>query len=155
MGGMIRNGAASRRLAAGPHLRATTAPLSPAVAIFAGLAESAEREPAIPLVDRARAIYAARRQRDAMLGAASAFFHDPAWDIMLDLFIQTEDQQIVSVSSACVGACVAHTTALRCLKAMERKGVVSFRHDPFDKRRRFVSLTVETHRRIASWLAEV
>ncbi|HSI17684.1 MAG TPA: winged helix DNA-binding protein [Sphingomonas sp.] len=62
---------------------------------------------------------------------------------------------MVSVSSACVGACVAHTTALRCLKAMERKGVVSFRHDPFDKRRRFVSLTVETHRRIASWLAEV
>jgi hypothetical protein len=155
MGGMIRNGAATRRLAAGPHLRATTAPLPSEMAVYAGLNEGTGRASDVPLVDRARAIYAARRRRDAMLGTASQFFHDPAWDIMLDLFIQTEDQQIVSVSSACVGACVAHTTALRCLKAMERKGVVSFRHDPFDKRRRFVSLTVETHRRIVSWLAEV
>ena len=155
MGGMIRNGAATRRLAAGPHLRATTAPLPSEMAVFAGLNEGTGRASDVPLADRARAIYAGRRRRDAMLGTAGQFFHDPAWDIMLDLFIQAEEQQIVSVSSACVGACVAHTTALRCLKAMERKGVVSFRRDPFDKRRRFVGLTLETHRRMASWLAEV
>ena len=155
MGSMTRPGMEPRRSAAGPRLRATTAPLPAEIAVFAGLAETAGRASGLSLVDRARAIYAARRRRDAMLGAAAQFFHDPAWDIMLDLFIQAEDQQIVSVSSACVGACVAHTTALRCLKAMERKGVVSFRRDPFDKRRRFVGLTVETHRRMASWLAEV
>jgi len=154
MGGMIRPGAVGRRPAAGPQLRATAAPRPPEMAVFAGLVEIAGRAD-VPLVDRARALYAARRRRDAMLGAATAFFHDPAWDILLDLFIHAEDQQIVSVSSACVGACVAHTTALRCLKAMERKGVVSFRRDPFDKRRRFVGLTVETHRRMAGWLAEI
>ena len=151
----MRPGTAARSLAAAPHLRATTAPLPPEIAVFAGLAEAPGRASDQPLVDRARAIYAARRRRDAMLGAAGEFFHDPAWDIMLDLFIQAEDHQIVSVSSACVGACVAHTTALRCLKAMERKGVVSFRRDPFDKRRRFVGLTVEAHRHMARWLAEV
>lgn len=155
MGSMMRPGTAARHLPAGPRLRATTAPLPAEMAVFAGLAEAAGRASDLSLADRARAIYAARRQRDATFGAASAFFHDPAWDIMLDLFIQAEEQQIVSVSSACVGACVAHTTALRCLKAMERKGVVSFRSDPFDKRRRFVGLTVETHRRMADWLAEV
>jgi len=154
MGGMIRPGAIGRRLATGPHLRAT-ATMAPEIALFAGLVEAAGRASDVPLVDRARALYAARRRRDEMLGAASEFFHDPAWDILLDLFIHAEDHQIVSVSSACVGACVAHTTALRCLKAMERKGVVSFRRDPFDKRRRFVGLTVETHRRMAGWLAEM
>ena len=144
-----------RRIGAGPHLRASTTPLPPEIAVFAGLAESGGHVSEVPLIDRARAIYTARRRRDAMLGAASQFFHDPAWDIMLDLFIQGEDHQIVSVSSACVGACVAHTTALRCLKAMERKGVVSFRRDPFDKRRCFVSLTGDTHRRMAGWLTEM
>lgn len=150
----MRAGTSSHRRAASPHLRATTAPLPPDIGVFAGLAEAGERRSDVPLVDRARAIYTARRRRDAMLGTAGQFFHDPAWDIMLDLFIQGEDHQIVSVSSACVGACVAHTTALRCLKAMERKGVVSFRRDPFDKRRCFVSLTVDMHRRMAGWLAE-
>jgi len=150
----MRAGTSSHRRATGPHLRSTTAPLPPDIGVIAGRAEIGEGRSDVPLVDRARAIYTARRRRDAMLGAAGQFFHDPAWDIMLDLFIQGEDHQIVSVSSACVGACVAHTTALRCLKAMERKGVVSFRRDPFDKRRCFVSLTVDTHRRMATWLAE-
>lgn len=154
MGGMTRTGTATPRRATTPHLRSTTAPLPSEIAVFAGMAEAAVRASDIPLVERARAIYTARRRRDAMLGMAGQFFHDPAWDIMLDLFIQGEDHQIVSVSSACVGACVAHTTALRCLKAMERKGVVSFRRDPFDKRRCFVSLTVDAHRRMAGWLAE-
>lgn len=155
MGGMTRPGTAGRRLAERPHLRSTTASLWGESALFTGLTEITGRAADVPLADRARAVYAARRRRDAMLGAATSFFHDPAWDILLDLFIQAEDQQIVSVSSACVGACVAHTTALRCLKAMERKGVVSFRRDPFDKRRHFVSLTVETHRRMTCWLAEM
>lgn len=155
MGGMTRRGTASRRIAGGPHLRSTTAPISAESALFIGLAEIAGHASDVPLADRARAVYASRRRRDAMLGAATALFHDPAWDILLDLFIQAEDHQIVSVSSACVGACVAHTTALRCLKAMERKGIVSFRCDPFDKRRHFVGLTVETHRRMAGWLAEM
>jgi len=154
MGSMIRPGSVVRRLAT-PHLRATTAPLPSEHTVFAVMPETVESMAELPLVDRARSIYAARRRRDTMLGAASTLFHDPAWDILLDLFIQAEDQQIVSLSSACVGACVAHTTALRCLKAMERKGVVTFRRDPFDKRRRFVGLTVETHRRMANWLAGV
>jgi hypothetical protein len=153
MGSMIRPGTAARRPAAGPHLRATTAPMPSERAVFAAMPEAVESVSDLSLVDRARSIYAARRRRDAMLGAASMLFHDPAWDILLDLFIQAEDRQIVSLSSACVGACVAHTTALRCLKAMERKGVVSFCRDPFDKRRRFVGLTVDTHRLMANWLA--
>lgn len=155
MGGMMRPGTAGRRGVERTHLRSTTAPISAQSALFIGLAEIAGHASDMSLADRARAVYAARRRRDAMLGTAAALFHDPAWDILLDLFIQAEDHQIVSVSSACVGACVAHTTALRCLKAMERKGIVSFRRDPFDKRRHFVGLTVETHRRMASWLAEM
>src|SRR4051812_17841824 len=122
MGGMTRTGTAPHRRATTPHLRSTTAPLPSEIAVFAGMPEAAVRASDVPPVERARAIYTARRRREAMLGMAADFFHDPAWDIMLDLFIQGEDHQIVSVSSACVGACVAHTTALRCLKAMERKG---------------------------------
>lgn len=154
MGGVIRSDGLGRSAAATARLRAMTAPMSHEMPIFAGLGDAIGR-PDLSLADRARAVYAARRYRDATLGPASAFFHDPAWDILLDLFIQGEEHHAVSVSSACVGACVAHSTALRCLKAMERKGVVSFRRDPFDKRRCFVGLTVDTHRRMTDWLAGV
>jgi len=152
MRGVMHPAGASHRGDAAARLHAAGAPAGEATP-FSGLAGLIGEAADVPLVERARALYAARRRRDALLGAAVRFFHDPAWDIMLDLFIRSEDHQIVSISSACVGACVAHTTALRHLKAMERKGVINFRHDPFDRRRRFVALSADTHRRMVDWLA--
>jgi hypothetical protein len=154
MGGMIRPGMTPRSATATLHLRATTAPLPDEGAVFVDPSATDGAPDRLALAERARAIYEARRRRDAMLGAARTLFHDPAWDILLDLFVQGEEHQLVSVSSACVGSGAPHSTALRCLKAMEREGAVAFQRDPFDKRRRFVALSLDMHQRMIAWLAE-
>ncbi|MEG3146608.1 MarR family transcriptional regulator [Sphingomonas sp. RT2P30] len=154
MGGMIIPDMLQRRDTAKLHLRATTAPLPDGSMVFADVATRGDAAAGAAPGERARAIYEARRRRDTMLGNAGPLFHDPAWDIMLDLFVRGEQQEVVSVSSACVASCAPHSTALRCLKAMERKGLVAFERDPFDKRRRFVALNRDMRDRMADWLAE-
>ncbi len=155
MGGMIRPDIVPRRDVAAPHLRATTAPLPDGSMVFADLAAIGDATADMAQGDRARAIYEARRRRDAMLDPTASLFHDPAWDIMLDLFARGERQELVSVSSACVASCAPHSTALRCLKAMGRKGLIVFEADPFDKRRHFVALSRDAHDRMIDWLAEL
>lgn len=154
MGGMIRPDMLSRPDAAKLHLRATTAPLPDGTMAFTDLAAIGDATGREAQGERARAIYDARRRRDAMLDPMSTLFHDPAWDIMLDLFARGERRELVSVSSACVASCAPHSTALRCLKAMARKGVIVFERDPFDKRRHFVALSRDMHDRMTDWLAE-
>lgn len=89
----------------------------------------------------AQRIYAMRRKRDRVLNDFADLFHDPVWDVVLDLFVAAKLQSQISVSSACIAASVPSTTALRMLAILEKRGVVATQPDPFDKRRRFVSLT--------------
>ena len=42
-------------------------------------------------LEKARALYHQRRDRDAAFGRFSAVFSEPAWDILLDLFIAHEE----------------------------------------------------------------
>lgn len=152
MGGMIRSGMATVR--GESRLRAAAAPLPVESTVFADR-PARDATPDLTVAERARAIYHARRRRDAMLGTARALFHDPAWDILLDLFVHGEEHQLVSVSSACVASTAPLSTALRCLKAMEREGLIVFQRDPFDKRRRFVALSRQMHHHLADWLTDI
>lgn len=68
-------------------------------------------------------------------------FADPAWDMLLEIFISDLMQQKMPVSSACVSARVPSTTGLRWLKVLENRGLVHRIADPSDRRRVFVSLT--------------
>lgn len=90
---------------------------------------------------RARTIYAARRRRDRAFGEYANLLSDPVWDIMLDLFIAHYDTRPVSVTSACIAACVAPTTGLRWLASLEGRGLIERKPDALDKRRQFVSLS--------------
>jgi len=47
----------------------------------------------------------------------------------------------VSVSSLCIAAAVAPTTALRWIARLTEAGLFERRPDPFDRRRAFMSLT--------------
>jgi len=68
---------------------------------------------------------------------------DPAWDILLDLYAAEEEGLHISVSSACVAAAVPSTTALRWLRILCERGLITRRADSFDGRRVFVSLSEE------------
>lgn len=98
-----------------------------------------------------RQIVRARRLRDRYVG--SGLFEDPAWDMMLDLYAAHLERAHVSVSSLCIAAAVAPTTALRWIARLTEAGLFERRPDPFDRRRAFMSLTergLDAMRRYAS-----
>jgi DNA-binding MarR family transcriptional regulator len=91
---------------------------------------------------RIRAHIKARRQRARFFDAA--LFADPVWDIMLDLAASRLEERPVSVSSLCIAAHVPTTTALRTIKQMVDRGLLTRASDPSDARRSFIRLTAPT-----------
>ncbi len=88
----------------------------------------------------ARKAYALRRKRHAIFGNPD-LFGEPAWDILLDLFIAQGEGKTVSVSSACIGSASPATTGLRWLGVLADEGLVVRENDPEDHRRVLVRLT--------------
>ncbi|OYW48023.1 MAG: hypothetical protein B7Y36_08880 [Novosphingobium sp. 28-62-57] len=87
----------------------------------------------------AREVYAARRRRHKALPAD--LFGEPTWDILLDLYIAMREDRRVPTTSACIGAHVPPTTALRWLRILETRGLIEREDDGRDGRRTFVRLT--------------
>ncbi len=88
----------------------------------------------------ARQAYALRRKRAAIFGNPE-LFGEPAWDILLDLYIVHADGKPVSVSSACIGSAASPTTGLRWLGVLAEEGLVVRENDSDDHRRVLVRLT--------------
>ena len=87
----------------------------------------------------AREFYAGRRRRARYLSAD--LFGEPTWDILLDLYVAARENRRVPTTSACIGAHVPPTTALRWLRILEMRGMVEREEDGRDGRRTFVKLT--------------
>ena len=87
----------------------------------------------------ARAMYIARDRRRRYFNPQ--LFADPAWDILLDLFIQKSAARQVSVTSACIAAQVPPTTALRWISILIEQELVSREEDESDRRRAFLRLS--------------
>ncbi|SFN99855.1 hypothetical protein [Sphingomonas sp. OK281] len=81
----------------------------------------------------------ARRLRDQFFGAM--LFEDPGWDMLLDLYAAELERGRVSVSSLCIAAAVAPTTALRWIARMTDTGLFERRPDLLDRRRAFMVLS--------------
>jgi hypothetical protein len=88
----------------------------------------------------ARAAYSGRRKRAAIF-ENEEIFGEPAWDILLDLYIAHSEDKAVSVSSACIGSAAPPTTGLRWLGVLAEQDLVLREHDPQDQRRVLVRLT--------------
>ncbi|MDP1028086.1 hypothetical protein Q5H91_12755 [Sphingomonas sp. KR1UV-12] len=82
----------------------------------------------------------ARRLRDSFF--QSGLFEDPAWDMLLDLYAAHLERARVSVSSLCIAAAVAPTTALRWMGRLTDIGLLERHRDPTDGRRAFISLSL-------------
>lgn len=87
----------------------------------------------------ASALLRARRLRESVL--PPSLFADPAWDILLDLYVQGATGRRVSVIDACHASHVPSTTALRWLELIAAEGLITRQADPRDARRRFIELT--------------
>jgi hypothetical protein len=91
-------------------------------------------------LDLARQTYTLRRKRAGIFGNPE-LFGEPAWDILLDLYIAHGEGKPVSVSSACIGSAAPPTTGLRWLGVLADHGFVMRENDPEDNRRVLVRLT--------------
>ena len=106
------------------------------------------------LISLARHVHAFRQKRGNIFGS-NDLFGEPAWDILLDLFIAACEAKPVSISSACIGAGVPTTTALRWINTLEARGMVKRYNDPDDARRVFLRLKGETKSRMERYLTTV
>ncbi len=90
---------------------------------------------------RAQALYFGRRVRDRMF--PDGIFGEPAWDILLDLFLAHRRDQKLQVKTVCIGSQVPSSTALRHIALLEKKGLVEQEYDVRDNRRKFLRLSTE------------
>jgi len=97
--------------------------------------------PASGGAEQVRAVITGRQRRARFF--PSDMFADPAWDILLDLYLAEIEQRRTVVSSLCVAANVPATTALRWMTSLIDRGMLTRRSDPLDRRRVFVELTAK------------
>ena len=102
------------------------------------------------VVELARRMYQMRRRRDSSLG--QELFSEPAWDILLYLFVAGAEGRVVSVLAASQGAAAPQTTALRKLRQLEEARLIIRAGDPADARRAYVRLSSLACRKMRSLL---
>ena len=81
-----------------------------------------------------------RRKREALFGVPG-LFGEPAWDMLLDLYLADFDGKRLSVTGACIGSAVPVTTALRWLDRLDEAGLITREGDARDGRRTHVQIT--------------
>lgn len=96
--------------------------------IEAAIADSEARPERQSLADFTTAMLAARSRRNETIGAE--IFHDPAWDMMLNLLAAAHENRPVSVTSLCNAAGVPSSTALRHIEHLGQLGLVERTPDP-------------------------
>jgi hypothetical protein len=97
-------------------------------------------------------VYHARRRRARYFDPG--IFADPAWDMLLDLFIARVRGKQVGTVSLCHASGVPATTALRWIDLLEKHGLVERRRDPADRRARLIALTDQGYRVMRQYLIE-
>ena len=80
---------------------------------------------------------------------------DPAWNILLDLILASLEDRKVAVSSACIVAGVATTTALRLITRMVDDGVLMRVPDENDGRRHFLAIEPTVEQALKSYIGDL
>lgn len=102
------------------------------------------------LVQRAEELYRRRRRRHQVLGNLAS---DPAWDMLLDLFVRTARGEKTPVKNLCLAACAPTSTALRWMDRLESAGLITKAGDQEDARRLIVELSEMGSKSIAQILS--
>lgn len=103
-------------------------------------------------VEEARRLYRLRRQRDQEFGPR--LFGEPAWDLLLDLYIAASDPRLVSVVSSSIAASVSAQDTARWLTLLEEHGLVERLSPDTEMSRAIVTLTQSAFDRMTTLLSE-
>lgn len=93
-----------------------------------------------------------RKSRSQLLGAPH-LFGEPAWDILIDLFIHHCEDKRVSMSELCLIAGIPASSALRLVHRLCDKQLLDLVPDTNDGRRHFVALTQDTLQRLEAYFS--
>lgn len=104
------------------------------------------------LLERAEWLYHSRRRRHRHFPASAVIFAEPAFDLLLSLFIQGEHGRRVSVSSAAIAAAVGPASALRWIATLVDLGLVERSGDPDGPCGSNVRLSAEGRAAVVSYL---
>lgn len=104
------------------------------------------------LGDVATAILHARRRRTQLFGRH--LFVEPAWDMLLKLFVAHVRRAHVHSTSLCAAAEVPVPTGLRWIEKLEARGLVSRASTPKDGRITLVALTDDGFRLMREYITE-
>lgn len=72
-------------------------------------------------LERARAIFAHRRARDAAAGGLADIFGEPAWDLLLATYIAYEEGRALHLSAAAATAAIRPLVAERWLAVLRQR----------------------------------
>lgn len=97
-------------------------------------------KPVQTALQTAQRAYHERRTRADFLGN-NQIFGEPAWDMLLNLFIRQTNDERVSLKSVCINEVSPEPTAVRWLKVLERSGLIRSELDADDNSRHLIHLT--------------
>jgi len=97
--------------------------------------------PKVPdLAERARTLVAQRRMRRLAFGDDAGLFQDPAWAIMLELYL-VPARRPLAVSNVAFSIDIPMSTTLRWLRKLEERALLHSTADPIDARVRRITLS--------------
>lgn len=112
---------------------------------------SAAQVPA-DLVAVARRMLASRRRRASAFALAADIFHEPAWDLLLDLFVAQGEGRNPDLAAMCANAGITEPTALRWITSLEQFDLVRAHADPVTGRPT-LRLTTRGQQAMATYLS--
>lgn len=117
----------------------------------AGVAPAKEFEADDPLVGAGARYQRCRVRRPSLFDDDDPA--DPAWDILIELYLAAAVGREVTVSTACLAALVPSSTALRWIDRLCTEGFVVRTPDIKDRRRKLLWLTATGRESVRAWLA--
>lgn len=101
-------------------------------------------------LENARATMRKRLLRRQLIGAEE-LFGEPAWEMLIDLFIHECLRKPLSTSDLCVTSSLPMSSALRLIQRLCDAELIERISDPMDARRSFVRLRGETSHRLLAY----
>lgn len=95
-----------------------------------------------------------RQVRSDFVGNAE-MFGEPAWDILLDLFIRQAQDENVSIKAACLSPATRASTLLRWLNVLVDNGLLVCENDPSDQKQRLIRLTAAGYEGMLRYLDSI